>query len=61
MVGMNVGNTRLKQFEQAIDAGRLLVLADVPRNRVEQIEERVRQHLPQAEIGGTEPTIPAFP
>jgi hypothetical protein len=33
----------------------------VPRNRVEQIEERVRQHLPQAEIGGTEPTIPAFP
>jgi hypothetical protein len=61
MVGMNVGNTRLKQFEQAIEAGRVLVLADVPRDRVEQIEERVRQHLPQVEIGGTEPTIPAFP
>jgi hypothetical protein len=61
MVGMNVGNTRLKQFEHAIEAGQLLVLADVPRDRVEQIEERVRQHLPQVEIEGTEPTIPAFP
>jgi hypothetical protein len=61
MVGMNVGNTRLKQFEHAIEEGHLLVLADVPRDRVEQIEERVRQHLPSVEIEGTEPTIPAFP
>jgi hypothetical protein len=61
MVGMNVGNTRIKQFEDAIEAGQLLVLADVPRDRVDDIEERVRQHLPEAEIEGTEPTVPAFP
>jgi len=61
MVGMNVGNTRIKQFEAAIEAGQLLVLADVPRDRVEEIEARVRQHLPSVEIGGTEPRIPAFP
>jgi hypothetical protein len=61
MIGLNVGNTRLRQFEQAIEAGQLLVLADVPRDRVEQIEERVRQHLPTVHIEGTEPTIPAFP
>jgi hypothetical protein len=61
MVGMNVGNTRIKQFEDAIEAGQLLVLADVPRDRVDDIEERVRQHLPEAEIEGTEPTAPAFP
>jgi hypothetical protein len=61
MAGMNVGNTRLKRFEDAIEAGQLLVLADVPRVRVEEIEERVRQHLPKVEIEGTEPTIPAFP
>jgi hypothetical protein len=61
MVGMNVGNTRLKQFEDAIETGHLLVLADVPRDRVEEIEGRVRQHLPSVDIGGTEPRIPAFP
>jgi hypothetical protein len=61
MVGMNVGNTRIRQFEAAIEAGQLLVLADVPRDRVEEIEARVRQHLPGVEIEGTEPHIPAFP
>jgi hypothetical protein len=61
MVGMNLGNTRLKRFEDAVEAGQLLVLADVPRERVDAIEERVRQHLPEAEIEGTEPTVPAFP
>ena len=61
MVGMNVGNTRIKQFEDAIEAGYFLVLADVPKDRVEEIEARVKQHLPDVEIEGTEPEIPAFP
>jgi hypothetical protein len=60
MVGMNVGNTRIKQFEAAIEGGQLL-LADVPRDRIEEIQARVRQHLPSVEIEGTEPRIPAFP
>ena len=61
MVGMSVGNTRIKRFEDAIEAGELLVLADVPKDRVDEIEARVKQHLPQAQIEGTEPEIPAFP
>lgn len=61
MVGMNVGSTRVQQFAEAIEHGSLLVMADVPRGRVEEIEERVRAHLPAVEIGGTEPRIPAFP
>lgn len=61
MVGMNVGNTRIQQFAESIEQGSLLVMADVPRDRVEEIEERVRAHLPGVEIGGTEPRIPAFP
>ncbi|MDO8437712.1 MAG: DUF1269 domain-containing protein [Nitrosomonadaceae bacterium] len=61
MVGMSVGNTRIKQFEDAIEAGELLVLADVPKDRVDEIEARVKLHLPQAQIEGTEPEIPAFP
>lgn len=61
MVGMNVGNTRHRQFADAIENGALLIMADVPRKRVEEIEERVRAHLPGVEIAGTEPGIPAFP
>ena len=30
MVGMNIGNTRLKAFEDAIERGELLVIVDVP-------------------------------
>lgn len=61
MVGMSIGNRRTKEFEEAIEAGHLLLLADVPTDRVDEIEKRVKQHLPQVEIEGTEPNIPAFP
>tara|TARA_R110002073_G_scaffold101464_4_gene230581 strand:+ start:595 stop:1104 length:510 start_codon:yes stop_codon:yes gene_type:complete len=61
MVGMNVGNRRIKQFEYAIDMGEFLVMADVPPDRVDVIEAGVRQHLPQVELDGTEPKMPAFP
>lgn len=61
MVGMNVGNRRIKEFENAINAGEFLLLADVPKDRVDEIEMLVKQHLPQVEIEGTEPHVPAFP
>lgn len=61
MVGMSIGNRRIKEFEDAIEAGKFLVLADVPADHVEEIERRVKQHIPQAEIESTEPRIPAFP
>jgi hypothetical protein len=61
MVGMNIGNTRLKRFENAIEGGELLVMVDVPMARVEEVEARIKQHVPNAELEGTEPTIPAFP
>jgi hypothetical protein len=61
MVGLNVGNTRLKSFEEAIERGELLMMIDVPRERVQQITEMVKTHHPEAHPEGTEPTIPAFP
>jgi len=61
MVGLNIGNTRLKAFEGAIERGELLVIADVPRGEVEQITERIKQAYPAAEPEGTEPRVPAFP
>lgn len=61
MVGVDLPNSRLKKFEDAIAKGELLMMVDVPRERVAEIEELVRSHHPEAEIGGTDPTIPAFP
>lgn len=61
MIGVSVPNTRLKEFEQAIADGHLLMLVDVPRERIEEIEELVKRHHPEAEVEGTEPTVPAFP
>jgi hypothetical protein len=33
----------------------------VPKARVDEITELVKQHHPEAEVEGTEPVIPAFP
>ena len=61
MVGMNVGNRRTKEFEDAIEAGHFLVLADVPADRLDEIESCVKKHLPEVEVESTEPKVPAFP
>jgi hypothetical protein len=61
MIGLNVGSTRLKAFQEAIERGELLVIADVPTGRVDEITGRIKKAYPQAEPEGTEPRIPAFP
>lgn len=61
MIGAGIGSRRLKEFEEAIEGGQLLVMVDVPRERVPAIEELVRKHHPEAKCGGTDPTVPAFP
>lgn len=61
MIGVSTGSSRIRQFEGAIEEGHLLVLADVPTDRVADIEASIKAHLPDVEIDGTEPKIPAFP
>lgn len=61
MIGVDVTNTRIKQFERAIEEGQLLMMVDVPVPRVEEIEALVKSHHREADIEGTDPTIPAFP
>jgi hypothetical protein len=61
MIGVDVRNSRISQFEEAVEQGEILFLVDVPKARVEEIEEMVKKHHPDADIEGTEPTIPAFP
>src|SRR5689334_20578288 len=37
MVGSSVPNSRLKQFAQAIDEGKILLMVDVPEHRLEEV------------------------
>ncbi|MGB5427794.1 MAG: DUF1269 domain-containing protein [Gammaproteobacteria bacterium] len=61
MIGISVPSSRLTEFEDAIKAGSLLMMVDVPKARVEEITDLIKQHHPEAEVEGTEPVIPAFP
>jgi hypothetical protein len=61
MIGISAPSSRLKEFEDAIRKGELLMMLDVPKARVDEISELVKSHHPEAHIEGTEPVIPAFP
>ena len=61
MVGLQVPNSRLKPFEQDIQAGKVLVMLDIPMSRLEQVKEIITRMHPEADDRGQEPTVPAFP
>ncbi len=56
--GMNSGNSRLKQFEQVIEQGQLLVLLDIPKERIEEFKKLITKHHPEAKFEGVEPLLP---
>ena len=61
MIGLDVSNSRHKQFVDAINEGSVLMLVDIPKIRVDEISQLVKKHHPEADFEGTEPDIPAFP
>lgn len=61
MIGVSTPSHRLKRFEPAIEKGEILLMVDVPRSRVEEIEARLQALHPEAHLEGIEPNIPAFP
>ncbi len=61
MIGVSLPNSRLERFEGAIEDGMLLMMVDVPKDRVEDFQDMIKEHHPEADIEGTEPTIPSFP
>lgn len=61
MVGTAVPNSRLAAFQQRIAEGKILMMVDVPFTRTREISDLVHSRHPEAQMGGTEPTIPSFP
>ncbi len=61
LVALSIPNSRLRPFHAAIDAGKVLLIADVPARRVEEIQRLIHARHPEAADYGLEPTVPAFP
>lgn len=61
MIGVDLENTQLKAFEDAIHQGQILMLVDVDKKRAEDITKLVQIIHPEAIIEGTEVTIPVSP
>ena len=50
MVAVDIPNSRHQKFAKAIEEGMLLMLIDVPKDRVDEIEEMIAKHHPEAEF-----------
>ncbi|QEZ44099.1 hypothetical protein [Cupriavidus oxalaticus] len=61
MIGSSAPNSRLRAFEKDIEAGKILLMVDVPRGRVEEIETLLQNAHPEARFAGLDPAVPAFP
>jgi hypothetical protein len=61
IIASSVPNTHLKQFEQDIESGKVLLMLDLPKDRTDQISASLQKHHPKTVVRGRDPTIPAFP
>jgi hypothetical protein len=61
MVGLQVPNSRLKGFDRDLEAGRILLMLDVPSSRFEEVRAVIARTHPEAVDRGNEPSVPAFP
>jgi hypothetical protein len=61
MIGSSTPSRRLRRFEQALAEGQYLLIVDVPRGRVTEIEQLLERTHPEAHFEGVEPNVPAFP
>jgi hypothetical protein len=61
MMGLQVPNTQLKEFEQEIQEGKILLMLDVPASRYEEVRSVIARSQTHAIDRGSAPMVPAFP
>ena len=47
-----VPNVHLRDLQPALNHGEVLLMLDVPKGQVHEVEERARRHHPEAVVGG---------
>jgi hypothetical protein len=60
LFALHVPDTHLDEFRGALSHSEILLMVDVPRQRVAEIEEMVRRRHPEAIPGGIGWTIEAL-
>lgn len=60
MIGSSTKNTRLKEFESSMEEGKILLMVDAPLEKVNDITHKMQDHKSTI-MGGSEPSMPAFP
>ena len=60
MIGSSTKNSRLKEFEQSMEDGKILLMVDVPMNKVADITRKMQAHKTTV-MGGSETSLPVFP
>lgn len=58
LAGLQVGNSKVKDYADAIERGELLVMVDVPKERIDAISQLITKHHPSAQFEGIEPLLP---
>jgi drug/metabolite transporter (DMT)-like permease len=61
LIGLSTPSMKLKQFEKEIEAGKILLMVDVPVSRLAEIEALLARRHPEAVDKGIDPTMPVFP
>ncbi len=61
MIGITAPNVDLKPYQEAIDNGKFLLIADVEKERVEEVSKLMRKLHPEAMPSSVEPIKPSFP
>lgn len=60
IAGAGFTNSSLNDFKDAIAAGKLLVLVEIPAERVDAIEKLLKHEVPSIELLGKEPATPVL-
>jgi len=59
--GLAFPSSRLEPFAKDIEAGRIVVMVDVPEDQIERVNALVRRLNPDVNIEGVEPPPPVIP
>lgn len=61
LIGISTPNTQLQQFEEAVANGQILMLVDVPKERINEIQAIIKKHHPEVNFQGVEPAVKVIP
>ncbi|HTT10816.1 MAG TPA: DUF1269 domain-containing protein [Burkholderiaceae bacterium] len=61
LIGLSVPSKQLAPFKRDLDSGKILLMVDVPADRVDEIHKLVQREDPTVADRGEDPAIPVFP